>query len=60
MKQVTINGVTYNKLNDALRAFGTTQSLYYKRRRLGWPMEKAIIEPAKKTIAPYAPRPRGV
>lgn len=46
IKPVTIAGVTYASIADALSAYGTSRDLYENRRAHGWDVERSIITPA--------------
>lgn len=47
-EMVVIEEVEYPSIIAACRAYGISESTYYKRRRRGWSMEKAITTPLSK------------
>lgn len=48
LKPVTIDGIKYKSLTEALIAHGIPKSLYYRRRGKGWEIEEAITTPKGK------------
>ncbi len=48
MREILIKGVRYASIIDACKAYGISDSIYYKRRQRGWGVEQALETPLKK------------